>query len=187
MRACGSRCDLAGAAAATNSASEGAMPARVCRRRVQNKRTATCRRPSIVHAATKRVDTNSARDFIRSFCKLLRSCAGPPCASPSGHRCRHGFLVSVAVVVVTLRDPRHVRRDTVPAKENPCASLAAQGSITRSLQGEDIDGAALGNVRILAGKQRVQAPLHPRRIDAPAGLDGDVLLAVHRERDRRRR
>ena len=62
--------------------------------------------------------------------------------------------------------------------------MAAQGSIMRSLQGEDVDRAALGNVRMLAGKQQVQAALHARRIDAPAGLHGDVLLAVHRERDR---
>jgi len=33
--------------------------------------------------------------------------------------------------------------------------LVAQSSIARSLHGEDIDGAALGNLRIFAGKQKV--------------------------------
>jgi hypothetical protein len=70
------------------------------------------------------------------------------------------------------------------SREEALHPLAAQGSIARSLQGEDVDRAALRNVRILAGKQQVQAPLHPRRVDTPAGLDGDVLLAAHREGDR---
>jgi hypothetical protein len=85
------------------------------------------------------------------------------------------------------RDRRHLcdprRRASTPLRTSPGPSVAL-GSSVRSLQGEDVDGAALRNVRIFAGKQQVQAPLHPRRIDTPAGLDGDVLLAVHRERDR---
>ncbi len=50
-----------------------------------------------------------------------------------------------------------------------------------SLHREHPDRAALRHVRILAGEEQVHARLHLRRIDAPAGLDRDVLLAVDLE------
>ena len=43
------------------------------------------------------------------------------------------------------------------------------------------DGPALGDFRILAREDGIQTGLHAARIDAPAGEDGDVLFAIHRE------
>ena len=54
----------------------------------------------------------------------------------------------------------------------------------RSLHREHPDGSALRHFRIFAGEDQVQARLHFRRVDAPAGLDRDVLLAVDLERHR---
>jgi hypothetical protein len=50
-------------------------------------------------------------------------------------------------------------------------------------QREDIDRAALRHRQIFAGEEQVEAILHALRVDAPAGLHGDVLLAVDREGD----
>src|SRR5258708_37515362 len=47
-----------------------------------------------------------------------------------------------------------------------------------SLHCEDPDRAALRHLRILAGEDQVHPGLHFCGVDAPAGLDGDVLLAV---------
>jgi len=65
------------------------------------------------------------------------------------------------------------------------APLRCAGEDRRKLlHGEDVDGAARRDVRILAREQQVEAALHTRGIDAPAGLDGNVLLAADREGDR---
>ena len=49
---------------------------------------------------------------------------------------------------------------------------------------KDIDRAALRHVRILAWEQQVHARLHLGRVNAPAGLDCDVLFAIEPKRDR---
>src|SRR3977135_666858 len=52
------------------------------------------------------------------------------------------------------------------------------------LHREDPDRAALRHLRILAWEEQVHPGLHLRGIDAPAGLDRYVLLAVDLERNR---
>src|SRR6185295_14020237 len=55
---------------------------------------------------------------------------------------------------------------------------------SRLLDGEHPDGAAFGDFGVFAGEEAVQQELHAAGVDAPAGLHGDVLLAVHHERRR---
>src|SRR6266571_8513203 len=53
-----------------------------------------------------------------------------------------------------------------------------------SLHGEYPDRTPLWHIRILAGEDQVHARLHFRGVDAPAGLNRDILLAVDLERYR---
>src|SRR5437879_8465370 len=55
-----------------------------------------------------------------------------------------------------------------------------------SLHGEHPDRTPLRHIRILAGEDQVHARLHFRGVDAPAGLNRDILLAVDLERYRHR-
>src|SRR6476660_9374326 len=56
-----------------------------------------------------------------------------------------------------------------------------------SLHGENPDRTALRHLRILTGENQVHAGLHLGGVDAPAGLNRDVLLAVDLKRNRYRR
>src|SRR5262249_55010221 len=67
---------------------------------------------------------------------------------------------------------------------NKLAARRAPDAVLDLLQCEDPDCAALRDIRVFVRLHQVDTCLHTRRVDAPAGLHGDVLLSVELERHR---